>query len=377
MPGDTKIDFDQAVINTVKLSGQSPLGVFFLMNYVTGFPLTHSYAFTGRDPQDFQMVTDTRHSVEDGEQLFWGAFQATYGGRSQYCDICLNVLNWLGRHTTVFKNSKYQAELHAIGEGAEEDAKMFLKPENTYFKTQKALDKMGAFYQGEFFGGQAVRNDAQLRAQILHRLHDNTGKEMGLSVMCRVIAALDVAEMTKIPTFIDGFRKNRSSGNLNYKDVMNKLESGIGVDRATISANFFDGAVGKRMQFAEVINDKTRYDTLLTLHYILFYSNYNGQFNTVVDAIFRGDEHVQMAPYARVFPMKHWQYELENSNCQLSHNSAELFKHIIREVQHWGGISPQIIEKAIGERETNMFGGEGRMRGIIEGKKTKKTSGFS
>ncbi len=257
-----KLDFDKAVVNTVKIAGQSPLGVFFLMNYVSGFPLTDTIEFVSRDPRQFQIKTDYTIDMGDAESTFWGAFRACFGGRDQYILICRNVLEWLQQNTVLFKETnaeRFRTELGALSHALHEDATLFLTEHNNYFKDVfeggDPLNYRVQFYSGHYFNQHAVRDDELLRGKLHNVLKtNNNGKELGLTVMCRLLGALDIAPQIKKPTFIDGFVRNSSTGHLNWVDVMTKIERGIGAK--TINSQFLHSQIGLRLWYAEVTDDQ-------------------------------------------------------------------------------------------------------------------------
>ena len=101
-----KLDFDKAVRETVTLAGQSPLGVFFLMNYVSGFPLTDTIEFVSRDPRQFQIKSDYTIDMGDAESTFWGAFRACFGPRPVYPDLQKRSRVASGEHGSVQRDQR-------------------------------------------------------------------------------------------------------------------------------------------------------------------------------------------------------------------------------------------------------------------------------
>ncbi len=371
-----KLDFDKAVRETVTLAGQSPLGVFFLMNYVSGFPLTDTIEFVSRDPRQFQIKSDYTIDMGDAESTFWGAFRACFGGRDQYILICRNVLEWLNHNTVLFKGAnkdRFRGELEALSKAMQQDAKLFLTEHNNYFKDgADPLKQRVQFYSGHYFDQHAKRDDELLRGQ-LHKIlrTNNTGNELSLTVMCNLLGGLDIPSQTMIPTFIDGFIKNRSTGNLNWKDVMAKIDGGIGGE--TLGNTLLHSDIGLRLWYAEVTNDQEIYNLILLLHNILFYSDYAGRFTEIVSAILAGNPKYKMAPYAGVYSISQLKFVLENSSQPMSENTARNFADVLRQ----GGqlrtkVSKEEAFSTIQSHQTSMFSPE------VEGRKAlTKGSGIS
>ncbi len=355
---DVMVDFDQAVVDVVKISGDSPLGKFFMMNYVSGFPLTGTLEFYSTQKSNLEMKHDYRLPLPGAEINFWAGFKACFGGRDQYCRICINLLNWLNHYTILFNRGnerRFGTELAAFKKAQYEDAVLFLKPQNKFFKEHS--NQIEGFYEGEYFTENAKRNDEQLRTQLHGRLHHNTN-ELALSVLCRIIGS-GVLDLTNLrdapPSFVQAFIKDPDTHRMMYQELFDKLENGIGKDRSTIGGPVCGSAWPNS-------NDNSKKDDLLLLHHILFYSNYGGKFKQVIGDILQGGKS-QMAPYGN-FSLKKMGYaDRANSTTMLSENSAKQFTELVRKAQSWSPISIQEAQNLIKSKETTMFGKPTKTKG--------------
>ncbi len=189
----------------------------------------------------------------------------------------------------------------------------------------------------------------------------NKGKELCLTVMCRILQTLPIEKGIKIPTFIDGFVRNTQTGKLNWQDVLMKIDSGIG--KNTLGNTFLHSEIGLRLWYAEVTNDQSLNNLLLLLHNILFYSDYAGRFTEVVSSILSGAAKFKMAPYAGVYSIADLKFVLERSDQPISQNTARNFAEVLRQgSQLRTKVTTEEAMDAIRNRRTSMFSPEAEGR---------------
>ncbi len=373
------VDFDQAVLEVLRQAGQSPLGVFFMTNYLCGFPLTHDMDFFTEQQSPYKKQSVRTIPLDGCEERFWGAFKAVFGGRNQYLAICSSVVKWLSHYTAIFKHGNEDLpELKiALAHAIDRDAKLFLTRSNKYFAQQMDWVKMSQFYQGVYCDANTVRDDPNLRKNIHTRLAANDhDHELGLTLLTRILSTLDKRTRVGNP-FIEAFVVHPSAKDLNWKDDKEMLEVSLGRGKSSISDAFLtQNKMGMRLHYAEVSNDRDALPTLQLLHQVMLYSNYHRQFEQIVGSILHTSENIAMAPFAKLLSMKDCRYLVSSGvpNWPLSVQSAKNFITCIDNAESWNPVDPHVMMRKINEQDTRMFLGlHGGEEG--EGYRT-KTSGL-